>query len=69
MKAMFVLHENDPPEYQGYLDAIVNRVSEYGGQHWKRKALGERKGIRNTIEHTEYHFIVDHISHLVKDKN
>jgi hypothetical protein len=67
MKAMFVLHKTDPPEYFEILEKMVNRVVKAGGVYKVVKSFGERKGERRIIPHIEYHFECDTMGDLIDD--
>ena len=67
MKAMFVLHYNDPPEYKDILEKTVNRVVRAGGVYKVINSFGEKHGVRKMIPHIEYHFECDTIGDLVND--
>jgi hypothetical protein len=67
MKAMFVVHKMDPPEYFEIMEKIIARVVRAGGVYKIVKAFGERKGNRRIIPHYEYHFEVEQMRDLIYD--
>lgn len=68
MKAMFIVHYNDPPEYTEQMEKTLDRVVRAGGTYKVKKGFGGKMGqpIRK-IPHTEYHFEVERLEDLVND--